>query len=379
MIRDQRVDRRSFLKTTASLACAPAVSPCIATCAVAAFEPHVMTVTGALPADQLGTMLPHEHVLVDFIGAAKVSPDRYDADDVFNVMLPYLKQARQLGCGAMAECTPAYLGRDPKLLERLSQASGVKLLTNTGYYGAGQGKYLPEHVLQESPDELAGRWIREWNAGIRDTGVRPGFIKIGVDAGPLTEVNRKLVQAAARCHLATGLSIAAHTGDGTAALEQVDVLLAEGAPLGAWIWVHAQSEKDGELHREMARRGGWVEFDGLGPASVAQHVRLVENLRQPDLLERVLISHDAGWYSVGEAQGGEVRAYDTLFAAFLPALRRAGFDEREIRQITVQNPADAFAVRPVVDNVDADRAALDGVEAAFSSSGEQNGEHVLQP
>ncbi len=31
--------------------------------------------------------------------------------------------------------------------------------------------------------------------------IRPGFIKIGVDAGSLTEVNRKLVQAAARLGL----------------------------------------------------------------------------------------------------------------------------------------------------------------------------------
>src|SRR5262249_1120258 len=70
----------------------------------------------------------------------------------------------------------------------------------------------------------AARWLREWKDGIDDTGIRPGFIKIGVDAGALTVVNRKLVLAAARTHLENGLTIAAHTGDGVAALEEMKVL-----------------------------------------------------------------------------------------------------------------------------------------------------------
>ena len=57
----------------------------------------------------------HEHVLVDFIGASTVSPARYDAADAFKTVLPYLQQLKQLGCGTLVECTPAYLGRDPRL------------------------------------------------------------------------------------------------------------------------------------------------------------------------------------------------------------------------------------------------------------------------
>ncbi len=60
-------------------------------------SPKVMTVTGEITADQLGKMLPHEHILVDFIGADQVSRERYDADDVFNIMLPYVKQAKARG------------------------------------------------------------------------------------------------------------------------------------------------------------------------------------------------------------------------------------------------------------------------------------------
>jgi predicted metal-dependent phosphotriesterase family hydrolase len=304
---------------------------------------RVMTVLGEVPSDELGTMLPHEHVLVDFIGADKVSSERYDADEAFRVMLPHLKQASKAGCQAVAECTPAYLGRDPKLLKRLSIESGVKLLTNTGYYGAGQGKYLPQHAFQESVDELANRWIKEWRDGIGDTGIRPGFIKIGVDAGKLTEVNMKLVQAAARCHLETGLTIAGHTGDGQAALQQVDILKQAGVSPSAWIWVHAQSEKNPEIHLQVARSGAWVEFDGVGDSSIEQHVELVQNMKRAGLLGRVLLSHDAGWYSVGESSGGKMRGYDTMFTRFLPALQTAGITPDEINLLTVTNPASAFS------------------------------------
>src|SRR5690606_59891 len=38
---------------------------------------EIETVKGRIRADELGLTLPHEHVLVDFIGADRVSPDRY--------------------------------------------------------------------------------------------------------------------------------------------------------------------------------------------------------------------------------------------------------------------------------------------------------------
>ena len=63
------------------------------------------------------------------------------------------------------------------------------------------------------------------------------------------------------------------------------------------------------------------------------------------LLGRVLLSHDAGWYHVGEPGGGEFRPYDTLLAEFVPALRAAGLTEAEVHRLTVDNPRDAFTIR----------------------------------
>ena len=172
---------------------------------------EIETVNGPLAAARLGVTLMHEHVLVDFIGAAQVSPSRYDADAVFTAVLPHLQQVRRLGCETLVECTPAYLGRDPRLLRRLSVASGLNILSNTGYYGAANDKHLPEHAFHETAEQIAGRWVREYEGGIEGTGIKPALMKIGVDGSPLSAVDAKLVAAAALAHHRTGLAIASHT------------------------------------------------------------------------------------------------------------------------------------------------------------------------
>ena len=328
-----RIDRRAFLTAVPALA---SVRPWLA----AAGRPlRVETVRGPVSASDLGVTLVHEHVLVDFIGADKVDRRRYDAEEAFRAALPHLVALKERGAGTLVECTPAWLGRDPPLLRRLSEASGLHIVTNTGYYGAGQDKYLPAHAFQESAEKLADRWTAEWRGGIETTGIRPGFIKTGVDAGTLSPLHRKLITAAALCHRRTGLRIHCHTGDGRAAMDILSVLDEQRVSPTAFVWVHAQNEKDGALHRRAARAGAWIELDGIAEESRDAHVSAVLALARAGQLRRTLISQDSGWYHVGEPGGGRFRPYTFLFDGFLPALRRAGLSERDVRTLLVDNPA----------------------------------------
>jgi phosphotriesterase-related protein len=305
---------------------------------------RAITVRGPVEASDLGTTLVHEHVLVDFVGADKVARDRYDAEDAFRAALPHLQALRERGARTLVECTPAWLGRDPRLLARLSEASGLHLVTNTGYYGAAQDKYLPAHAFEESAERLAERWTAEWRDGIEGTGVRPGFIKTGVDSGPLSAIDRKLIVAAALCHRRTGLRIHCHTGDGRAAMDILSVLDAQRVSPAAFVWVHAQNEKDRALHLRAARAGAWIELDGVAEDSLDGHVSAVMDLARAGQLARVLVSQDAGWYRVGEAGGGHFRPYTFLFDGFVPALRRAGLSERDVRRLLVDNPSRLLGV-----------------------------------
>ena len=163
-------------------------------------------------------------------------------------------------------------------------------------------------------------------------------MKIGVDAGPLSEVDAKLVRAAAITHQETGLPIASHTATGVAAMEELDILERAGVPLSSFIWVHAHNERDMSFHTRAATRGAWIEFDGVSPSSVARHVELTVHMKERGLLDHVLVSHDAGWYRVGEPAGGQFRPYDALFTLFVPALRAAGFRDDEVQRLLVTNP-----------------------------------------
>jgi phosphotriesterase-related protein len=305
----------------------------------------IETVTGPVDSAALGLTLMHEHVLVDFIGVAEVSRARYDADAVFRTVLPYLQQVRSLGCAAIVECTPAYLGRDAQLLQRLSEASGVRILSNTGYYGAAKDKHVPAFAFRETAERLAARWIREAERGLDATSIKPAFMKIGVDEAPLSDIDAKLVRAAAITHRATGLPIASHTGTGAAAMAELDLLDAAGVPSSAFIWVHAQSERDESFHDRAARRGAWVEFDGISPAGLGRHLELVQRMKREGLLAHVLLSHDAGWYHVGEPGGGQFRPYTTLFTDFIPGMKSAGFSDAEVQRLLVENPRRALARR----------------------------------
>jgi len=305
---------------------------------------HVMTVLGLMPATRLGRTLMHEHIMVDFIGADKIAPGRYDPEEVFQKALPYLEKLKAAGGETLVECTPTFIGRDALLLRRLSKASGLNIITNTGFYGAAEDKYVPPVAYKETADELAMRWTREFEDGIPQENVRPGIIKIGVDSGPLSEIDAKLVRAAARAHKRTGLAIASHTGDGVAALAELAVLKEENVDPSAFIWVHAQNESDPGYHQRAAALGAWVEFDGISPESLGRHVELVTGMRRAGYLHRILLSQDAGWFHVGEPGGGEFRGYETLFTEFLPALRKAAITEEEINTLIVRNPRHALAL-----------------------------------
>jgi len=339
------MNRRDFLQAV-SAASAVALAGCAAGPAEGRAR-QVMTVRGPLDAADLGFTLEHEHILANFQTYEEWAraPLEYRQAEVEQRMLPYLSRIASLGCKTFVDATAVGLGRDAALLKRMSELSGLNILTTTGNYAAIDHKYLPPYVYRDSEPALAQRWIDEFRHGIGNTGVKPGFIKLGFNGGPLSAAERKLIRAGAIAHRETGLTIGAHTGPSTAAFEQLAELGGMGVEASAWIWIHAQNEKDLAKHEAAARSGAWISFDGVSPTSLDEHVACIAHLRDQGLLEHVLVSQDAGWYSVGKPNGGEPRGYDTVFVGLLPALRRRGFSQAEIDTLFIRNPAEAFAIR----------------------------------
>jgi phosphotriesterase-related protein len=302
---------------------------------------RIRTVLGDISPEKFGLALVHEHVICDFIGADRVSRDRYDQQEVFDVMLPYLKEIKQLGVSGFVDCTPAFIGRDPQLLASLSRASGINILTNTGLY---KEPFLPKYAFEYSADRLADMWMNEIEIGIEETSVRAGFIKIAVNPGHIVPIQQKIVRAASRCSLSTGAAIVCHTANGVAAMELLKITSEEGIDPTRVIIAHCDAEEDWNYHLEILRQGAWVEYDGISEATSGKVLRLIHQVVDNGFSDQLLLSQDAGWYNVGEKRGGNIRSYSYLVNQFIPLMLREGFNQDLIREIFVKNPAKSFKI-----------------------------------
>ncbi|MEL7585713.1 MAG: phosphotriesterase [Prolixibacteraceae bacterium] len=305
----------------------------------------IITVTGEIPASQMGTTLEHEHIVTDIFRQDDNQPETYTAEQVTGKVIPELEKAKALGVRTLVECTPAYVGRDVKILKDLSETTGMYILTNTGYYGAQNNRFLPPEVLLMPAEELAQKWISEFEHGIEGTGIRPGFIKIGVDRKPLSEFHATLVRAAALTHKATGLTIMAHSGPAVAAFQELDILKEEGVSPEAFIWTHATDEKDSMKLVQAAKMGAWVSADKFAwDKKMTDNPLFLKTMKDEGVLHRLLISHDAGWFDPGQPDL-PFKPYTTIFEELIPNLKKIGFTEADIEQLLVKNPAEAFTVR----------------------------------
>jgi phosphotriesterase-related protein len=309
-------------------------------------EALIRTVTGDVPVEQLGLFLPHEHLFTDLRGPSTPGYAQGDPEQVARVVLPYLEAIERQGVTALVECSTMGVGRNIAVLRHLASLTPIKLIAPTGVYKEG---FVPVELLDLSVKALADLWIRDLTEGIDGTSSRAGFIKVGlVDNGP-TELEIRNLKAAVLASKQTGAVIASHTIGSAAALREIAILGDAGLDLARFIWVHAQTG-DTTAHVDAAQRGVWVEFDSIGGGNQLEQTALFEAvfaMIMRGFSANLLLSHDAGWYDPSQADGepkpNGYRGYTTLVDQFIPALKARGVSDEIIHEITVTNPAKAFA------------------------------------
>lgn len=306
-----------------------------------------MTVNGPIEPEKMGAALIHEHVMVDWIGADSTGYHRWNRKEVVLRVLPFLEEIKKYGVTTFFDCTPAFLGRDPYILKELSDKTGLHILTNTGYYGAQNNKFVPKIVFKASPEEIAEKWIDEFEKGIDSSGIRPGFMKISVDKdNKLSNLHENLIRAAALTHLKTGLTIVSHTGPQGPAMAQISILKQMGVSPRAFVWTHAQSGTM-EGYVKAAEQGAWISLDNVStePERIGWFIKTLSKLKEKKLLSHVLISHDAGWYDIGEENGGGFMGYTSIFTKLIPELEKRGFSKKDIDLLLRENPKQAYTIK----------------------------------
>lgn len=312
-------------------------------CAEPEKQPFIQDVVELRVAEPNRIWLSHEHILVDFVGADSIQPSTWNHDIVIKEIIPYLEELKEFKVAYFVDATPNYLGRDVRLLKKLSEQTGLRIITNTGFYGARNNKFIPKFAKEISVEDLSELWINEFKHGIDGTTIKPGFIKIGIDRSePLSPFHQKLVQAAALTHLETGLTIASHTGKAEGLWPQLKILKDKGVSPEAFIWVHAQNEKNNETYLRAAKMGCWISLDGLSK-DLDTYVEKILFAKNNGILNKILISHDAGWYDP-QKENQKITPYTAIFKQLYPELKSRGFSEDELKLLISVNPSKAFSI-----------------------------------
>lgn len=299
-----------------------------------------------------GIILTHEHIVTDFRRVEEEDNPQYNEDDIVSIILPHLLRLKSKGVTTIFECTPRYIGRDVRLLQRLSDTSGINIITNTGFYAAVNKKYLPQNINEMSVEAIYNVWKSEWKEGINDSGVRPGFIKLGVGNGKLDEIETKLLTAAVRLSHESDMVIAIHTGDGEAAFSEYEIATKLNLSPDKVIWVHAQNGTN-EERSTLAKNGMWISLDGISEYNLSEYVEMITYMKTKNVLHKVLISHDDGW-SVVENEQSKIsitpfkKGYEPYLAVtdmLIPELKKIGFTQTDIQQLLYENAAVAFSLK----------------------------------
>ena len=315
--------------------------------------PFARTVLGDIPADQLGIVYAHEHLVIHGGRAIQLFPD-FDLADVDKAVAE-LAPAQALGLRTVVDAMPADAGRDVLMLAKIARNSGVNVIAPSGLHH--ERYYHDRHwSVRLSADEIADLFVADIEEGIDEldyngpvvkrTSHKAGVMKIaGSDEG-LTERDKGVFAAAGQAQHRTGCPILTHCEHGTGALEQVEFLVQHGADPAHIVLSHTDKIVDRGYMRDIAATGASVEYD--------QHLRakegapngtlqLLQWAAEDGLLDHITIGLDAARQKYWKQYGGWP-GWAYLLDEFSARMRdELGFGDAELHTLFVETPGAAYS------------------------------------
>ena len=349
---------------------------------------YAMTTGGPVAAEELGIVLPHEHLLWDLTtyltppldelelglvdaplaldNAAHlrrsplVSRENLVMQDP-EVAVRELGYLRDVGGRTVVDCSLPEMKRDVAAVARVAATAGVNVIVVTGHYV--QSTHGPE-LAKQTVDEITEWMLRELREGIDGTAIRAGAIKFGLTSVPrMPPDERKCLEAAAQAQAETGAPITIHNPlpFEKRGVEVVRLLIRAGANPERVIMGHmTHTAPDDRYHRSIMETGAAIEFDRFGQelyqeAAVdfnrwgmyagetrdSDVVNEIVTLVKDGFVDKILMSHDVGFRNGLRSFGGFGYAHVPYRIARY--LRQQGLNDDDVEQLTVRNPARLFA------------------------------------
>ena len=348
-------------------------------------------VLGWLDTEELGRTLCHEHLLID-AEALHVPAEPHHLEesckpvsDLSNLhwlrYFPYSSKAnlhveevpvlekellafKKVGGATLVDVTITGL-RPQHLVEghaygecvaELSRRTGVNIIVGTGFY---VDHVHPDFITEASIEDIAAFMVNELTEGITSSkGVRAGVIgEIGC-SWPLTENEKKVLQASALVQQRTGAPLIIHPGrDEAAPMQIVHILQESGADITHTVMSHLDRTifTDAKWY-ELAATGIFLELDLFGTECSyyqqnknvymphdGQRIERVIDLVQKGFVRQVLLSHDIHTNHRLISFGGH--GYSHIFDRIIPRLLHLGLTQEDVDTITIANPSRWLAFR----------------------------------
>ena len=303
----------------------------------------VRTVLGDIAPEELGLALGHEHVF------AQPPEDVTDPDlrlDDEEKSVTELVSFQEAGGGAVVDMTTRDYGNDAAALARISKAAGVHVVAATGF---NKGRFADRLSAGMTTAEIAAWMTAEVREGIAGTTARAGLIKAASSLDGANANERRVFEAAAEAHAATGAPISTHTEKGTWADGQIALLTSLGVPAGRMLIGHLDLKPDLAYLREIAATGVFMGFDQFSKAKYladSARIELIARLVADGHGGQIMISGDLARRSYLPAWGGSP-GYRYFLAELQETFAGQGIEPALYRAMLGDNPRRLFAFDPL--------------------------------
>lgn len=339
----------------------------------------IQTVTGVLSKKDAGIMTPHEHIFIELTAFFEERPlrdcespstapvtmdklgilnrDPYALKDNLR-MNDYETQKKEIlrfknagGC-TIVDATMPGIGRDPLMLKKISEATGLNVVMGTGYYVSSTH---PAAMKEMTEQEIADQMIKEITEGVEGTGIKAGVIgEIGISE-IFNEDERRVLRAAAIAYKKTGTSVLVHINPWTTnGIEAADILLENGVSPKKIAISHIDVENDMSYIKTLLDKGVYIEFDNFGKeyyvdrearrpgyglfVNDVQRVDCLKTLIEDGYGDQILMSCDVCLKSCLRTYGGY--GYDHVLVNIVPMMEDAGISAEDINKLLIDNPAE---------------------------------------
>lgn len=322
--------------------------------------PYVPTTAGDTDIDDLGVVFMHEHVFIRTEPLQSGWPGfgGWDTEAEVASARERLRGLSESGVGTILDMTVPGLGRDPALVARAAEGTGLKIMFATGYYTydnlpfpfhyRGTGK-----VLDGDDRVLESLFERDLTVGIGDTGFRAAVLKVVTDEPGMTPDVERVALAVASVHLRTGAPICTHAhAPSKRGLDQQRVLSSRGVDLGRVMIGHSNETTDLGYLTKLIDGGSYIGWDRCGlnmTVPLDAQLDTLAALCERGYAGRIMLSHDKAsfmdWFSAAEVDPFMPDWRHTyIHDGVLPGLRERGVTDERIEQMLVRNPRDFFAL-----------------------------------